>query len=779
MDAAMRISVGKYRMLVFATALCCLMLELIVSKVAGFYLGHRSSYLAIPITFFGLALGSLHVHFRPGTIERFSVRNSVLLLAAVSLFTFLAVFVVFTRYLPIVGYYVYHAYLPVIFAKMVAFMVLFAVPFYVFGRILTTCYHLNRTHIGTIYAADLVGASLACCITPILFHFISLPEVILSLLCVVSVLLVAVVGTTTARRAALVVVLIAVNTLAYGAITHLEKGTRFLYRSLEESPPEVVEVASRWNEFSRVQLVKFIPDDGKSPYYKIIHDNAQSNVVVRAFRPGVARRPSALDALEMPFLLGRNPRDIMVMFAGCGAEMVEFHEYTGGEARITGVEINGLCKDLAQNTPELASYKLRDFYDLPNIDLRIQEGRSFLIQNQRKFDLIYVGSSAPTGMAFTGHTRKYLYTEQALRAYLDALTEDGILVFDHQPTRETLETIKALFAAEGRSDFGQCVILLRSHQGKLSGGNDDLIVAPGGFTKEEIGRLLVSNPDAQRMVRYAPHRRGGGATVKAMVQAPLGPEADRITDDRPYMNRLDFEGFRLLPSDELLRKPAYFDSWMKIATLILMCSLAALFVAATCLSREHRLPPAILGYLLLTGFVYLLVEVAFIAKLELFLQNPLVSMASVVSTFLLSGALGSATFKNVAGRLGMRLFPFVVAGVIAICAILLHLAVSHLLYLPLIARLVLAAAVTTPTGWVLGMFYPFAVHALVKHGRERSVPITYGVSTLSSVVGATYSMTMMIEWGFTPLLVQAVAAYAILGALAILYSLSVKRNLLA
>jgi hypothetical protein len=77
------------------------------------------------------------------------------------------------------------------------------------------------------------------------------------------------------------------------------------------------------------------------------------------------------------------------------------------------------------------------------------------------------------------------------------------------------------------------------------------------------------------------------------------------------------------------------------------------------------------------------------------------------------------------------------------------------------------------------MFYPYAVAGLVKRGYEGAVPITYGVSTLSSVIGATYAMTLMLEVGFSALLLQAAAGYAVLGVFVILYSGFARRNVLS
>ncbi|HOZ49224.1 MAG TPA: hypothetical protein PLO37_24625 [Candidatus Hydrogenedentes bacterium] len=761
-------SARRYRMLVFFTAFCCLLFELIISRVATFYLGPRNSYLAIPITFLGLALGSFHAHFSKKLIERFNVKTSLALLGAVSFVTLFVAFVVFTQFFPIVGAFTAGDYLPLLLRKTVVFVLVFVTPFYVFGRILTVCYHLNRERIGAIYSADLFGASLACFITPILFHYVSLPEIIVFLLGSMSILLVAFYATRPARRIALAVVLLGLSVAIYLAIGKMEQDIHFLYDTNAKNPPEVHEITSRWNEFSRTQLVRFDYPRGGTRY-KIIHDDARSNVNVTPYVPGRVRQAKGLNGIEAPFVLGMTPQDIFVMFAGCGAEMVELNEYAGGKASITGVELNPLCKTLAAEAPELAQCRLAEFYQLPNIDLEIIEGRNFLIRNTKQFDMIYVGSSAPTNLAFTGHTRKYLYTKEAFELYLKALKTGGVICFEHQPTDTTVQTFKRIFVEQGREHFDRCVVRLRS---------GSLLYKPDGFTQAEID-LLMAAPSASKNVVYAPFRKNNATGIASLITSPPLPLKDETTDDRPYVNRLDFERYSLRPDATLLKNADYYSSWIKITTMLLLSAVAFILIALANASRTHRLPWSMLAYLLITGFCYLLIEVAFIAKLELFLQNPLVSMSCVVSIFLVTTGLGSLTFEWITSRIRMKLIPFIVAAIVFASILVLGFVVRELLGLPLWLRIAVAAAAMAPVGWALGVFYPYAVRSLTKHGYERCVPITYGISTLSSVVGATYSMTMMIEWGFNNLLAQAAAGYVVLGFFILLHGLVLRKGLFA
>ena len=167
------------------------------------------------------------------------------------------------------------------------------------------------------------------------------------------------------------------------------------------------------------------------------------------------------------------------------------------------------------------------------------------------------------------------------------------------------------------------------------------------------------------------------------------------------------------------------------------------------------------------------------AKLELYLQDVTVSMASVITVFLLTSGLGAMAHQRIIGRIGMRAFPFVVAalvlGVIPLLGVVLH----HLTGLPLIGRLVVVALLVFPIGTALGAFYPWLVGRLVATEHAAAVPITYGISTLASVMGASFAMTMMIPWGFSRLLVLGAAGYLLLGAFVLLHARVLRRPLFA
>jgi hypothetical protein len=98
--------------------------------------------------------------------------------------------------------------------------------------------------------------------------------------------------------------------------------------------------------------------------------------------------------------------------------------------------------------------------------------------------------------------------------------------------------------------------------------------------------------------------------------------------------------------------------------------------------------------------------------------------------------------------------------------------VGNLLHLPVALKLVLATVAIAPLGVVLGLFYPHVVSCLIDQDRAQTVSISYGLSTLASVVGSAYALAAMIDLGFDQLLHQAALGYVALFVFAIVYGLA-------
>ena len=651
--------------------------------------------------------------------------------------------------------------------KAVFFISFFSAPFYFAGRLLAIIYHRNRTNVGTVYGFDLLGASLGCFALPVLFHFFDLP-IVLGIECsVLSLSAIVSVETNRIRRIILALCLFGLGGVAVSVVTFCENSYRIVL-GLGDANKEVSQVAHRWNEFSRVTLLK-IGAEGQPQRYSIVHDNRLSEVRVRAYNPNASSRPGPLNSLEAPFIMGRKPQQILVMYAGCGAEMTRFSELTRNTAEITGVEINPLVPTLARDTEELTSYRLREFYALSHIDLVIADGRSILQRGDRKFDLIYVGTGSAPLLYLSGSTGKYLDTEQAFKLYLSRLTDGGMLVLHRQRhlVVPMLMYLRRLAAKDPSLNVGESVMLIR----EPGGWGEDLLISPQRFTKEEAGRLWALSPQEKSLIVYSPHLTSSQTFYAAIIGGQTAEELEPITDDRPFnpFLRTDFDGYSVFPRAQMLQDKRLYHNWLKITTFVLLVSISVIMIALGYLQPFRRLPLPVLLYFLMTGFCFLLIEVAYMAKLELFLMSPLLSMGTVLSTFLLMSGLGSLMCRGILSKIDIRWYTFAVGLVVIVSSAALNYINSNLAGLDAPWRFLIAVLVMAPTAFSLGLFFPYMVSRLTSKGRQECLPMSYCLSTLSSVIGAAYATLAMANLGFTSLLLQAALCYLVLSLLVLFF----------
>jgi hypothetical protein len=750
---------------VAAVSFSTIMLELIIARMSVFYIAYINSVIAIPITLFGLALGSIHACLNKRLRERFSMQTDVVRLLAFSTASFLAAFIVFSQVFSIQHYYGVE-YFWVLTLKTVLFIILFIMPFYMAGKMLSIVYTMYRDRIGIAYGYDLLGASIAALLTPLLLHFLDMTQVIAVHCLVLSFTALLWTASTRKKTVIIVLLLIAFNIVFYQGIAWLESSYDFTILFGDESTLSVEEIAHRWNEYSRVSIIRKTTDRGRQ--YLMTHDNGESNVNIEAFNPsnpkplGYYRETIQIAYLFKNMSKSRNITDAFVMFAGCGAQMIQFYDYSEGHVNITGVELNPAVTDLAVNTPELSSFMLKEFYEQPNVRLMISEGRAFMQQDKNKYDIIYVASDAPTNEYLTGHSRKYLDTMESMEQYLKHLKQGGILIFESQEVENKIGLLRKIADHGGLKSLEDSIAILEYR------GRNTLFVSPSGFQDNEVEILSTypkNNPKYIVMgmrLAYAPRYPGN---EKRYIDLIAKPPHMIPTDDRPFIEYLDFNDFRFFPDRHMLASHPYYKNWIRIFTLFLVLSLVVAIITGLYVLSKHTPPLYITIYLMLTGFGYMLLEVSLMGRLELLIGDPLSTMSLLLCGFLVTNSIGSTLYSRIKNRIDMRFItPFMAAIVIATIFLSDH-AINTFLSESFMVRMLCSLMLVIPAGICLGLFYPYAVSVLSNEGRIDAIPLTYGISTLSSVAGATYAMIMSMNYGYTGIMIHAIAVYALLAVL--------------
>jgi hypothetical protein len=758
---------------IFLVGLVCLMVEILHTRMLAFFLGSISNFLAIPVSLFGLALGALLVD-RERNVEKAEARRLIAILQALVLpvlaATFVGFFAVANAFFPIIHVSLENPYGDA--ARLLAYAGIFLPSYAIFGALLALYFEQGAASIGRLYFFDLAGAASGCLLAPLVLTWAGLPPAIMTVLLGALALLAA---TPLARRA----LAVGAGAAAFCVVAFLAwRGTVFQehpdvarlsrYVLGDQARTGTDEMRVRWNHLARTSLVRAdtANPNADADAWGIVQDDGVSNVKVARWDPA-AKPADILPASlhhTLPFLMGHEPKRILVLFAGVGRDMVELDGMAQGRADITGVELNPAVVDLVRD-PLLAGMNLRAFHARPNMHLVVREGRDFLDHDRSRYDLLFVATNGSTNDARTGHTRKYLDTYEAMASYLDHLAAgpESMIVFVNQPVLHKAESLRRLFDERRLGDFGKAVFAFGA---PASRGQDSMIVKPGGLTPEEIAaieRKVASWPHPRRVL-YSP----GGNGEPRFVDAVLGRTREPlVTDDRPFVHAVSWRDFELMPPKARFIDQLYASSWIRVFTLLLfgVVSIATLAFLGLRRGRQRRVPWPWVLYFYVAGLSYMCVEIGLIAKTELFLGSPLYAVAVILALFLASNGLGAYLQDQLRVFRGPATLVLPTVAAIAWGLIATELCNARLLSVPLPLKIVCVALCVVPAGTFLGMFYPFGVERVVAAGRPAAVPATYAIATLSSVWGASWAMTAITNVGFSAVILMGAAGYALTGAL--------------
>lgn len=763
----------KLSITVAGVASAALMLELLLTRMFPFFLGNISAFVAIPVAMSGLALGATALHWTRGEPQPRWLPVLVPLLGVLTLLALVLEFALFNEVFNLTSHWEQNPRHDA--TKTVVLSTMFVPSFATAGLILSVAFSAGAKDVGRLYALDLAGSALACVAAPLLLWALDMRYVVCALLALLAVVN-ASIFTRGARwlRAALGAGTGALAVLAAMGVVFVARPDAAVLGGRYTDDSVVREVRHGWNHVSRVGLLDFRRPRG-SHFSWIVHDDGISNVAVLRYDPAFVdgtRRRGGTWTQRIPFLMDRPPKTALVMFAGCGKDMLQMYEYAHGDLAVRGVEINGIVKRLV--TPRSDPWRMREFLALPGVDLEIAEGRAFLEHDRRRYDAIFVATNGAQHASRTGHSRKFLDTHEAMASYLDHLADGGVIVFNNQSVHQKVESFKRLLDERGGRPFGEAAALI----GKRGSGDrkaDILVLKPEGLSEKEVERLASAYPRPRgrskaRWLKYAPGM-AADRDVSAMALRPADPAKFVPTDDVPYERRVDWAGFVLSPKDEAFDDVAYSSDWIKVFTFGFFCLLSALIFLAFQVRRRgpRRLPAWLAGYFLLTGVCYMTAQIGLMAKLELFMGRPLYSVSVVLASFLLANGAGSAWVgrRQEAGR------PTRVAvlALLALLAVILTLAAAdlvlvHLLGWPAPVKAVLAFLTLAPLAFVMGCFYPTGVALATGRGLSAQVPMTFGLATISSVLGSTWAMVEVINVGFRAMVAHAAVGYALLAVIA-------------
>jgi len=749
------------------TAFAILMMELLLARMYVFFIGNVSSFIAIPITMLGLSIGTLILHWRPQIVKEPFIKPLVGLLFFSLIVSFFGFYYLFNHVFGLSNWYNQNPIRDA--SRTIALTLIFVPSFAVAGMLLSIIFKLKSNNIGRLYAVDLACSASACVTTIVILHYWGLANAIIFLITIISLLLVSLLNK---NRKLYFLFACSTSFLMYlGANQHLILTEKFEAEMLAgqfAEGDEIKQLKYRWDEVSRVSLVQ---NNSQENPYMLYHDDGVSAVFITEYKPEKVNTPSKPPSLyNLPFLLDSTTESALVLFAGTGKDMIKLNEYAEGNIKLTGVELSRLVPLMATTEP-YDIFNLNSFYERPNVNYLIDEGRAFLGRSDKKYDMIFMGTNGATVSTRFGDTRKYLDTYEAIEEMLDHLTSNGILFFRYNFFHnERLEAFKKIFEERNYAPFEDSIIRLGI---AFPQDRDVYMIKPSGFSKTETQNIINyihnSSPRTES-VWYAPNEESVPG-LKELYSAPHDKNTWLSTDNRPYPKVIDFKNFKLIPNESLFTDITYGPEnaaeWLKLFTLIFFTGLSILlFVAFYALGgNKPKLPVSLFCYFVTSGISYMLVQISMISKLELFFGQPLYSMMIVLTSFLLFNALGAffTNWWNANRPKSLSAINVAISAIIItpLCFYFTEQLV-HFIGLNLILKSILAIVCLAPVAFVLGMFYPLGVKFTADKNLEHLIPMTFGLATLSSVIGGVFTLVFVIVLGFWNMILLALAGYLLL-----------------
>ncbi len=743
----------------FVVSAAGLSFEITLTRLFSLFFQYNFAFLALSLAILGLSLGAASgAYLRPERTR--STGTLALVLAALSL-SFSGVTLVI-------------AWLPSaesIFPRALVALL----PFFLIGLFAALTYENLSSHSGTLYAADLIGAGVGVVMVLALLTIWSAFSMVLFLGALTGLMALAFALRGAESRVRLAagaglivgVGLLAAN-LASGAVDfdplRLTGVTRdkTMIAILQDPSQDAKIVYTGWSPFSRVDVVetndpsaKYIFADGGAGAYLMAYDGQPQTLASMPIM-------QSIDAL--PFQSGSAAKTLVV---GAGGGKDVLLALNAGAESITAVEVNPA---IVAATRHFAAYD-GQILDLPQAHWVEGDARSYVERTPAAYDLIYMNLvyTQAVSPATQALVENYIFTTEAFKTYLRRLAPGGRLAL---VTHNGLEGSRAMLTAlQAMQDEGIAPAQALDHFWLWRANDPDQTIATSvlivgkdalpptttdtlNAAAQAQGMLPLFTPRDYETL-FAPLRNG--TPLSSYIQSDASYNLAPTRDDQPYFFNLDY-GI-----------PPAIRSALTLAALLALGLLALALVSDSTppLNRPRR--RATIAYAALIGLGFMLIEVPLIQRFQLLLGQPILSLAAVLATLLLSGGVGSLVSQRWSvGRLTgqIRVAAVWIVVVTVIYWLALPTVLSSVLGASFAARLLAIIVLTALLGFPMGVPFPGLMRLA---GEERQqVALLWAINGAFSVLGSTLAMLLSMQWGFTVALLLGAALYAALAAVTVI-----------
>lgn len=760
--------------------MAALMFQILITRIFSVTLWYHYAFAAISIAMFGLTAGANWVYLAP---SKFPVDQSRRLIGRYSFLFGISIVVCFLVYLAIPYEESSDASWWRQFTPLFMIYVVISVPFVLLG--VAICLALTRfpDRVGSLYAADLLGAAVGCPCLVFLMELTDGPTAVLAVAMVALLGALSLLWTEVSSRSRWGVMLLIAGLLAatVGNTILAREGRPFLRLVRVKGIIEPKPIHETWNSFSRIQV-------GKEEYPEGELRKRVDPYTQQALEP-VREHPLLIDACartdltnfegdfgRLVYLKGdivnfgyhlRPVESTLIIGTGGGRDVLSALVFDA--TRILGVDIN----DRILST---VNHRFADFTghldQNPRVRFVNDEARSYVTRHEERFDIIQVpmiDTWAATAAGAFVLTENGLYTLDAWKDFTSKLTDDGILAFTRWHIRDApyeLYRLLALAAATLKElgvENPRDHLLLASHYPyDAQAGLVCCCLSLQPFTAEEVRRAEEACATLGHSITLTPayaldsviEKLAGGAPVSE-VHADLPVYLDPPTDDSPFFfNMLRFGSW--FEGAFSGKGPVDFNLRAIHTLLSLLCSaviLTVLFILIPLFFRPTGVPAResipYLVYFAAIGLGFMLIEISQMQRLIIFLGHPVYGLTVVLFSLLLSMGLGSwlVEWINPRGK-GAVMGLLALLSILILFGSLTPLATHSLRAEATVIRIAAATGILGGLGLFLGMALPLGLRLAIAKS-EGLPPWLWGINGAMSVCASIAAIVLALAIGIS------------------------------
>jgi hypothetical protein len=743
---------------IFLTALSGLVLEVSITRIFSAAIWYHFAFVAVSVALVGLGASGLVIQHGVKKLKGKWAEDLTIFSAwGITIFIPITLFVMHALASQVI-------YLPL-------FMILFSVPFFFIGIIISAAFSAFGSVAGRLYSADLVGAS-AGALLVVLFLVLAGGEgatLIVGLIAAIGATIFSSIAKKTRKLVvssifvAFAISLILVNyATQVFAIPTDPTAQKDLPIYLREHPGSKI-VKTQWNSFSRIDVVEG-GNASEGLVAKVFIDGGAGTNIISWDGNTESRQELSTWMQYLPFKMMQDPK-VLVIGSGGGRDVVA--ALVSGSKDVTSVEINPIIYETVKSYGDRAG----NVYSHEYVRSHVDEGRSFITRSSEKYDIIYVpfvDTWASVSSGGLSVSENFLYTVEGFQQYYDHLTDRGKIVTVRWliDAPRFITTYAKLLEQNGvpQDQLHRHLIMVTSDSYTQDPSVTMVVFSKSPFRDDEIKFFSESFSQYDYKPILIPGqimREPYPALLKGEIQLEqfydlFETKVYPVTDDNPYF--LSFE--KPLPS----AVEALLYAGIGIVAIFLLIPFAWIRRGGGGGGTEKsKLRIAtVIPYFAALGMGFILIELALLQKLILLLGNPTMTFAILLFTLLLSSGSGSLVSSRIAKN-NMKNLVFVITGIAA-------LGIFYVVFLPPIiystiaepfeAKAAVSIAILAPIGFLMGMPFPTGIRLLKAH-RPEYIPWMWAINGAFSVVGAVLAIALGIMYGSSEAMILGILIYLI------------------